>query len=345
MNLRQMTCPSCGASLDIDLADDRCRCSYCGTEFYVEDKPVRKNVEELHKKKPNTWTAGVIVALLILAVCSTFLIFALVSNRQQGAESRNYAENFDPYDAIYSVWAEGVSGYAKIKVEFAENSYETMGSWEISKETDLANGDVVTITFVPVTEKDFYLDGKLYNFSADTVYGPMEYTISGLDEFVTDVNKDGVPAERFEEMKRLAEEHIRTTELFNLSSEAEITILSTEYLGYVVRIKKDEPTADFILFYRVGFKWYDEEMERYVPVKYTDVKMTADGILDCNYLPTFKMYGAGSGSVGRSDYLHEPYKFSAYVYGFTSESLMHSSVVTSAESKYDIYEHLNAEWE
>lgn len=290
-------------------------------------------VEKLRRVKITVLT----ILIVIVAFPILGLIWFVLDNSSDTARKTVYEEDFDPY-LVIAVSADGVSGSAKLHITFIQSGYAPMGEWTASKETGLKNGDAVTIQFAPkALDTQYKVQDRYYMFTADDTFGEFTYTVSGLNEYVRDLDEQGVSAEDLDKFCQIAEEEIDNTMLASMDfGDADCKVADVDYLGYITRIKKDFAGGELLILYKVTLNWYGQSYEKYVPIGFKDVQVTSDGTVVSDYKPYLKVAGVPTDSIGKTDTFAKPPVWAVYVYGFDSFSTMETTLLFGDAGTYDI---------
>ncbi len=73
MTLQQFQCPSCGASLEVDMDKESTACSYCG-KFFVLEKPVQAEEIANVEKKFGVRTVAITAVFLVVIVIAVIVV-------------------------------------------------------------------------------------------------------------------------------------------------------------------------------------------------------------------------------------------------------------------------------
>ncbi len=194
MNTYDMTCPKCGATMNLNKEDEKLRCPYCNHEVMVELEDTPDEIREKEYAKSYGYHTGkykaekeygiqrkketkksvrivILVILLILfllclpCILGIVAIFAFQPERPE----------INPFDYI-EVSFEGTDGRGEVVITELVNEEVAVDDirYEVSEEGGLSVGDKVRITASSI-DYELEEDVKLY-------------TVEGLDEYIKDLD-------------------------------------------------------------------------------------------------------------------------------------------------------------
>ncbi|MBR1740142.1 MAG: hypothetical protein IJ737_07605 [Ruminococcus sp.] len=180
---------------------------------------------------------------------------------------------YDPFDYI-NIKYDGIAPYGKVKLSVdnpSDKPYVSL-SFEADKQTNLNNGDVITVT-ANIKEKEYYIPTKTTE----------EFTVEGMDEYL--MTLDDLPDDVREKLEQQAEDMLNS-EVANWSDE--MTLDEYSLLGnYLLTIKTDgDYGSGNRLFFLYDVKAnvnmddsydYEKNPEYIYPVYIDDVYRLADG--------------------------------------------------------------------
>jgi|GEM_PF-3209247 len=311
MKINSMKCPNCGAPLSLEEGQSHGVCSYCGSDWILEnfnvddasdiqEKPVTKNKSKL--------IAGLIVAAIVAVGCISGLVNKMAQPR------------IDPFENL-SVTFSGLDGEGTL-------SYKNTGTGDLSelvfkpsKEYGLSNGDIVTF-------KVRDLNG--YRFTRETT----EFEVTGLDEYLSSLDQLS------DEMQtRIHNASALTLQTCNKSSmnmfPDDASWSEPEYIGQYLLVAKDGydnwhgMNRVYDLYHSVITTPSGETYDIYQPMMFEDIVVKADGTIDMDFNCTLEAGLRFGDEIGMG--------ITSSFNGFLSEAEMYYGVVSGNEGSYTVY--------
>ncbi len=196
-------------------------------------------------------------------------------------EGLEEVEMFDPFEDV-TVSFEGIAPDGKVNVQLDEGIGDI--KYQVSQESGLSNGDVITITLEPKEGMNAYAERYGRAFSTTE----MTYTVEGLTSYATTL--DSIPEDMMKKMEQQAEDSLRASAASwaEGNSIKEITLLGHYFLnrkdGFSVNPQNElylvyEITANVTGLKRGGDGETMETAEEtyYTYCRFSDILLLPDG--------------------------------------------------------------------
>lgn len=117
-------------------------------------------------------------------------------------EGLEEVEMFDPFEDV-TVSFEGIAPNGKVNVQLGESSGDV--KYQVSQESGLSNGDVITVTLEPKGGMNAYAEryGRAFSTTEKT------YTVEGLTSYAATL--DSIPEDMMPKLQKQAEDSIQAT--------------------------------------------------------------------------------------------------------------------------------------
>ena len=313
IKVRSITCPNCGAAVSYDESKKTTICEFCGasldmTEEYgpkqdrmrddIQDMQIKQIMNDMNgqgPRKTDTAKAKKIALTIVLSIVGVYFFFYLVGGliyfavlgkktmQLSGSQSGSAPTvvEVDPFVKL-SINYSGISGRASGRLSDT-NVYDIS---KLEKTTtgmeNLSNGDTITVKY----DTDTVKKGNTEYVLTQT---EKTYTVSGLDEYVTDVCDVG--EEDYEILKKGAVSLAKSQCDDDLSS---YVPESFEVCAVYTMVKKDY--SDQVTIFVVSFD-YDEGdgvKTGYFMAEYSDITALASGEYRINFNPGVYIYSRES---------------------------------------------------
>ncbi|MCR4640536.1 MAG: hypothetical protein K5697_00720 [Lachnospiraceae bacterium] len=313
IKVRPITCPNCGASVSYDESKKTTKCEFCGaaldmTEEYgpkmdrmrddMQDMQIRKIMKDMNgqnSQKPDTMKARKKALTIILTIVGVYfflyliggLVYLTVVGKKAGqfAGSRSGSSvtevEVDPFDKLKITYS-GISGRASARLSDS-NEYDVRSLKKTTTELeDLSNGDTITVTY----DTDKVTVGKTRYVLTRT---EKTYTVSGLDEYVSDVCDVG--EEDYEILKKGA------IALAKSQCDSDFPCYVPDsfalYAVYTL-VKKDYSDQETVFVVSFDYAGEDGSGTGYFMAEYSDITRLASGEYRINFNPGVYIYSRES---------------------------------------------------
>ena len=222
MKMLDMTCPKCGATMQVDAEKEQAVCQYCGALFLLEQEDTLEEIQAKAEAKAYGYHKGKLAAeeraaahkkknrikihIPVIVITAIVLLGVISYMSQEVAKPL-----VNPFDCI-AVSFQGTDGDGEIVIEIT-NAVEGIDvnriEYDISKEYDLLQGENVSIE----------ASSNEYRLAETTKV----YIVEGLDEYLKDLEE--LPKEALEMIHMQAEEVL------------ELNLDGTKAVGYFVDMK------------------------------------------------------------------------------------------------------------
>lgn len=329
-------CPYCGANLVVAPESDHCRCRFC--DSYIEIQ--RDKIKEIPNNVPaqpvnNNKTGkdvraitGVILTVALLTVFCTLgscvSLLVPISQSTQTQESKEPAFKTISCKDSVDISVKGFSGFAELGIISGRRNLLTIDGLVIRTDvtpgrTALKNGDKLSI--------HFEIDGEVAKSNRlDIVDTDFEYTVSGLNTYITSLEED---KELLGDLQNLATQAIINKEAVFLSKPQSTPQISS-YLGYVICVDKDGEHSTCCLLYETNIQRDNATDTVYIPVFFKNIYEDAEGNIVADYKPSAK----SDGYIGMGSYSS---KESYSVYGYKTFDEFVLNQIKNAKSENYVY--------
>lgn len=200
MKIIDMSCPKCGAPLKTDLKNEKAVCEYCGYYALIEQEDTLDEIRAKAQSKSYGYHKGKLqaeaeadkrekrnsikVKVIVIGIIG---LIAMVSMTVQNLSM----PRVNPFDCI-EVSFRGNDGKGEVVIDSVytnENIDPNYIDFAISKENNLAQGDIITIQ---ATSEEYRLTEKIKT-----------YRVEGLDEYLKEL--ENIPEEALEIIHTKAE--------------------------------------------------------------------------------------------------------------------------------------------
>ncbi len=335
INVKSVTCPSCGARVKYDDRNKTTVCEFCGavldmTEEYGEKKDrERDDIQDMQikhimdnmnggddavktRRKPAV-VCLTIVCILILGCISLGVVGGIMKKNSERSknEAQETVKEINPFDKL-TIKFDGISGAGRARlydanVNAVSSIEKTTGDME-----KLSNGDTITVKY----GKDTVTQKNTKYVLTET---EKKYTVAGLNEYVTDITAVG--EEDLEALKKNAIQKAVTE-----CDDSDFAYIKDSFKVYAVYtlVKKDYSKQMSVFVVSFDYNENDEKKTGYFMAKYSNAEHLATGEYKIN--------------------------FSTDVYSFMRETYLYGFNVMSAHSTWDavytdVYLNNKAEWD
>ena len=341
INVKTITCPSCGGKVNYEEDKKTIKCDFCGmvldiTEEYgekkdrerddIQDMQIRNIMYNMNGRTSrnndvNTQKAkrtALIIVIVFIFIFSGSIIFSIVGNvfrmssAMKSSTKSEVETDINPFDKL-SISYSGVSGAATARLY--DSNVHAISSLEKTTTNleNLSNGDTITVKYSKNTVKDGYTK---YNFTQTE----KTFTIKGLEEYVTDINDVG------EEDLAILKKNAIDKAIFECDDE-KFGYIEGSFDIYTIysMVKKDYSQQRSVFI--VSFDYEDPDDHEiktgYFMAEYSNIKKLSDGSYKIN--------------------------FNADVFIYNRESYLGGFTVMSAHSTWDavytdVYLNNKSEW-
>lgn len=155
-------------------------------------------------------------------------------------------EKFDPFNGL-EVKYSGLAPYGTAEIDYDGDDLD-VSDFDCDNTENLKNGDKVTV-YLSNTDMEYYADsiGKV----PDKI--SKEYTVSGLDEYVT--SYDSLTKDFLDDVKKEAEDEIYSYGARSFGQNMSMNNL--EYAGYIFSTVKDTAEPDSFTYYDTYSEYYN----------------------------------------------------------------------------------------
>lgn len=335
INVKSVTCPSCGARVKYDDSHKTAVCEFCGavldmTEEYGEKKDrERDDIQDMQIKHimnnmngrnnaVGSRRKGAVVAICIISMLIVgSLTLGIVGGAMKEAKKRSQEEiqqtvsEINPFDRL-TVKYSGISGAGRARTSDTNVNAVSSIDKSMSAEDKLSNGDKIIVKYSKDTAEN-------KNTKYVLTVTEKEFTVSGLDEYVSDITEVG--EEDLESLKKNA-----IQKAISECDEAEFSYIKDSFKAYAVYtlVKKDFSKQMSVFVVSFDYTENEEKKTGYFMAKYSNATHLATGEYKINF------------TADDFSYMRE-----TFLYGFN---------VTSAHSTWDavyteVYLNNKAEWD
>ena len=313
IKVRSITCPNCGASVSYDENKKTVKCEFCGaaldmTEEYgpkadrmrddIQDMQIKQIMNDMNGQNPrrtDTKKAKKLALTIILSIVGVYFFLYLIggliyfttvgkkvvqlSGSQSGSSEKEV--EVDPFVKL-NINYSGISGRASARLSDT-NVYDisTMEKTTTSME-NLSNGDTITVKY----DTDTVKKGNTKYILSRT---EKTYTVSGLDEYVTDVRDIG--EEDYEILKKGAVNCAISECDSDFSS---YVPGSFEVCAVYTLVKKDYSDQQTIFVVSFDYNEGGGVKTGYFMAEYSDMTRLASGEYRINFNPGVYLYSCES---------------------------------------------------
>ena len=237
-------------------------------------------------------------------------------------EGLDELEEVDPYEGLEVTFG-GISPDGYVDYVYAGTSpYVSENSFIVDKDSNLKNGDTITISIEAYNEQIAAQSGYRLTETSKT------FTVEGLDEYVQSYS--GIPEEFLEYAKKEAQDTINAYVAREYSDECPLT--SIEYAGYIFNVAKAEKDADqfneLYIIYRGTVSHNENEFHDtmvYYPVLYSNLLLSNSQVQSSN-----------DNEISGSSFLMNNGFFDRYTtLGYTNPLIAYSELLVSKEDNYE----------
>jgi len=284
METFSLVCPSCGGRMELSEDNEKAICPYCGHEILIKkDETAKKeyerfmararaeeDIKDLQRKRQRIRSfKGWLIGLCVIAGICLINLFIPGSPMRELV----FPRTADPFTGV-SVTFSGMSGQGRAELQISKSNtaeYENTVKYEMTPETGLSNGDIVTVKAKAPAGWRFEPSEK-------------QFTVEGLTMWV--VSSGQLSEENLSAIHAYTERLIREDWNDIVSSELAQDLTYTPYRMYL--FISDENVG---YEYNVLYDTYEVNVTRadgsvftgYEACRYSDLKIPADGVLTANY--------------------------------------------------------------
>ena len=340
INVKSVTCPSCGARVKYDDNKKTAVCEFCGavldmTEEYGEKKDrerddiqdmqirhIMNNMNGRNRGNGRNDAAGSRrkVAVAVIAVICIFFVGSLTLSivggfmREAYTRSQNEVQEtvteINPFDKL-TIKYDGISGAAKARLYDTNVNAVSSIEKSMTVEDKLSNGDKIIVKYGDNTVKQ-------KNVKYVLTETEKEYTVYGLDEYVADITEVG--EEDLEALKKNA-----IQKAISECDEDDFSYIEDSFKVYAVYtlVKKDYSKQMSVFIVSFDYKENGKKKTGYFMAKYSKAIRLATGEYKIN--------------------------FTTDLYSFMRETFLKGFNVSSAHSTWDavytdVYLNNKADW-
>ena len=283
MKTLSLSCPSCGGKMELSADGKQASCPYCGHIMLIDTKSygqkeyerrmakarAEEDIKELQRdRQRKRRRKGWLIALCVVAGILLINLFIPGSPMRELV----FPQSADPFTELRVTFS-GMSGEGRAELQFSNRGeeYADAARFEVKPETDLQNGDTVTVKAIAPVGWRFEPSEK-------------QFTVEGLTEWV--LTPDQLDGENLAAIHANTERLIREDWEEILSSPLATEMSCTPYRTFL--FVSDEKTG---YEYNVLYDTYEVRVTRedgsvltsYEACRYTDLKLPADGVLTADY--------------------------------------------------------------
>jgi len=284
METFSLVCPSCGGRMELSEDNEKAICPYCGHEILIKkDETAKKeyerfmararaeeDIKDLQRKRQRIRSfKGWLIGLCVIAGICLINLFIPGSPMRELV----FPRTANPFTGV-SVTFSGMSGQGRAELQISKSNtaeYENTVKYEMTPETGLSNGDIVTVRAKAPAGWRFEPSEK-------------QFTVEGLTMWV--VSSGQLSEENLSAIHAYTERLIREDWNDIVSSELAQDLTYTPYRMYL--FISDENVG---YEYNVLYDTYEVNVTRadgsvftgYEACRYSDLKIPADGVLTANY--------------------------------------------------------------
>ena len=270
--------------MELSKDKEKATCPYCGNEMLIEKENdaqeeykrrmaiarAEEDIRDLHDKRERQRRfKGIFIALCLLAVLCLINVFLPGSPLHELV----FPRTTDPFVGISVVFS-GMSGEGKAELKISDRStaeYADAARFDIRPDTNLSNGDVVTVKakapigwrFEPAEKK---------------------FTVEGLTEWVSDT--DQLRGDNLNRIHANTERLIKEDWQDIISSSLARHMTCKPYRMYLFITDEEHAYERNVLYdtYEVKVTRKDKSvLTSYEACRYTNLKIPADGVLTAGY--------------------------------------------------------------
>lgn len=312
IKVRSITCPNCGAAVSYDESKKTVKCEFCGaaldmTEEYgpkhdrmrddIQDMQIKQIMNDMsgsNSRKADTARAKKIALTIILSIIGFYFFIYLVGGliyftiagkklTQSGSQSGSSEKvvEVDPFEKLSIIYS-GISGCARGRLD-DNNEYDIR---KLEKTTtgleNLSNGDTVTVKYDTDTV-------KVGNTKYVLTQTEKTYTVSGLDEYVTDIRDVG--EEDYEILKKGAVSFAKS----QCDTDFDEYLPGTfEVCAIYTLVKKDYSDQETVFVVSFDYNGESGAGTGYFMANYSDITRLATGDYRINFNPGVYIYSRES---------------------------------------------------
>ena len=313
IKVRSITCPNCGATVSYDENKKTTRCEFCGaeldmTEEYgpkhdrmrddIQDMQIRQIMKDMNgrnSRKTDTAKTKKTALTIVLSIVGVYFFISLVGGliyfvvlgkkTMQLAGTQSVSSpvevEVDPFVKL-SINYSGISGRASGRLSDANvHDISTLEKTTTGLE-NLSNGDTITVKY----DTDTVKKGNTKYVLTRT---EKTFTVSGLDEYVTDVRDVG--EEDYEILKKGAVSYAISECDSDFSS---YVPGSFEVCAVYTLVKKDYSDQETIFVVSFDYNEGDGVKTGYFMAEYSDMTRLASGEYRINFNPGVYIYSCES---------------------------------------------------
>lgn len=237
-------------------------------------------------------------------------------------EGLDELEEIDPYEGLEVTFG-GISPDGYVDYVYTGTSpYVSERSFIVDKDSNLKNGDTVTISIESYNEQIAAQSGYRLTETSKA------FTVEGLDEYVQSYSE--IPEEFLEYAKEEAQDTINAYVAREYSEECPLTPI--EYAGYIFNVAKEGKDADWFnelyIIYRGTVSHNENEFHDtmvYYPVLYSDLLLSNN-----------QVQSSDENEISGSSFLMNNGIFDRYTtLGYTNPIIAYSELLTSKEDNYE----------
>lgn len=279
-----LICPSCGGKMELSKDKEKASCPYCGNEMLIEKENdaqeeykrrmaialAEEDIMDLHdKRQRRRRVKGLLIALCLLAGLCLINVFLPGSPLHEIV----FPRTADPFVGV-SVAFSGMSGEGRAELKISDRStaeYADTARFEIRPDTNLRNGDVVTVKAKAPLGWRFEPAEK-------------QFTVERLTEWVSDT--DQLSGDN------LIKIHANTERLIKKDWEDIISSSLARHISYKpYRMYLFITDEEYAYERNVLYDTYEVKVTRkdgsvltsYEACRYSNLKIPADGVLTAGY--------------------------------------------------------------
>lgn len=218
MNVIDLTCPKCGATMNYSEENSKAECAYCGYRMLVEQKESVSRLRERIRSQSYGYHKGKLDAqeeanrrrilrklrntAIVVGALAAFIFLVNISRTMEKPE-------VNPFDLL-QVSFQGTDGQGEVVMEFLPGEADcNLIDYEISKSRGLFQGETITIK----AASEEYRLGQ----------SQRSYVVEGLDEYLKELTD--IPADTLELIHAKAENVL------------ELNLGNSKKVGYFVDMK------------------------------------------------------------------------------------------------------------
>ena len=266
------------------------------------------------------------------------------SDIEYTVEGLQEVQSFDPFAGI-NINYEGIAPNGSASIAATDDSDL---DYRLDKNSELSNGDQITVTVTPRYGIDDYINKHGKVPSTDTA----TYVVEGLGEYITSAAQ--IPAAEIEKMKTQGNETIQST--YSSLGWKEGYEIDIDYIGnYFLSAKGNDKYAKANMVYTVYKVHYSREVKDYKGkmqmaecdlyywVRWSDMYINSDGIFvyDLNTYDKVKDSGRYQWDIFQDKIFGTPYnQVDLYYTGYDNLDSLYNKVVTQNVEDYNVEENV-----